>query len=173
MVAALAMNSQSSPSRCRPRARPQRAESIRKPGAGRAFTTVPTGHGTLSAPNRWADKRSFKTFEAAHSAAMNIKSRFPILQVSIYDKVRNSRTPVNRPSQSESRTYRHLVARKALRLHQKEISGFVHAQMQKHFWQDRIENYCALAVKTGFIGAGNPGPGHATRSDLISLKNHA
>jgi hypothetical protein len=45
--------------------------------------------------------------------------------------------------------------------------------MQKHFWQDRIENYCALAVKTGFIGAGNPGPGHATRSDLISLKNHA
>jgi hypothetical protein len=32
-------------------------------------------------------KRSFKTPEAARSAALEIKSRFPVLQVSIYDSV--------------------------------------------------------------------------------------
>jgi hypothetical protein len=32
-------------------------------------------------------KRSFKTPEAARSAALEIKSRFPALQVSIYDSV--------------------------------------------------------------------------------------
>jgi hemolysin activation/secretion protein len=42
-------------------------------------------------------KRSFKTSEAARSAALEIKSRFPILQVSIYDNVSNSRTVVDVP----------------------------------------------------------------------------
>jgi hypothetical protein len=39
-------------------------------------------------------KRSFKTPEAARSAAMEIKARFPALQVSIYDDVSKSRTVV-------------------------------------------------------------------------------
>jgi hypothetical protein len=39
-------------------------------------------------------KRSFKTPEAAQSAAMEIKTRFPALQVSIYDDVSKSRTVV-------------------------------------------------------------------------------
>jgi hypothetical protein len=39
-------------------------------------------------------KRSFKTTEAVRSAAMEIKSRFPALQVSIYDTVTGSRTVV-------------------------------------------------------------------------------
>jgi hypothetical protein len=42
-------------------------------------------------------KRSFKTSEAARSTALEIKSRFPILQVSIYDNVSNSRTVVDVP----------------------------------------------------------------------------
>jgi len=42
-------------------------------------------------------KRSFKTPEAARSAALEIKSRFPILQVSIYDSVSKSRTVVDVP----------------------------------------------------------------------------
>jgi hypothetical protein len=37
----------------------------------------------------------------------------------------------------------------------------------------RTENYCALAVTTGFIGAGSPGSGHATRFALISLTMRA
>ena len=41
-------------------------------------------------------KRSFKTSEAARSAALEIKSRFPSLQVSIYDGVTKSRTMVGR-----------------------------------------------------------------------------
>jgi hypothetical protein len=40
-------------------------------------------------------KRSFKTPEAARSAALEIKSRFPILQVSIYDSVSKSRSVVD------------------------------------------------------------------------------
>ena len=40
-------------------------------------------------------KRSFKTPEAARLAAMEIKSRFPTLQVSIYDTVSRSRTVVD------------------------------------------------------------------------------
>ncbi len=40
-------------------------------------------------------KRSFKTPEAARSAAMEIKARFPALQVSIYDDVSKSRTVVD------------------------------------------------------------------------------
>ena len=40
-------------------------------------------------------KRSFKTSEAARSAALEIKSRFPALQVSIYDGVTKSRTMVD------------------------------------------------------------------------------
>jgi hypothetical protein len=40
-------------------------------------------------------KRSFKTPEAARSAAMGIKARFATLQVSIYDDVSKSRTVVD------------------------------------------------------------------------------
>src|SRR6516164_2024169 len=42
-------------------------------------------------------KRSFKTSEAARSAALEIKSRFPALQVSIYDGLTKSRTMVDVP----------------------------------------------------------------------------
>ena len=45
-------------------------------------------------------KRSFKTSEAALSAALKIKSRFPALQVSIYDGVTTSRTMVDVPKSS-------------------------------------------------------------------------
>ena len=45
-------------------------------------------------------KRSFKTFEAAHSAALGIKTRFPVLQVSIYDGVNKSRTVLDVPGSS-------------------------------------------------------------------------
>ncbi|MGA7453072.1 MAG: hypothetical protein WBW73_17935 [Rhodoplanes sp.] len=40
-------------------------------------------------------------------------------------------------------------ARKVLRLHQKEIAGFVHAQMQEHFWQDTQVEY-EVVVTRGF-----------------------
>ena len=42
-------------------------------------------------------KRSFKTPEAAQAIALEIKARFPILQVSIYDNVTNLRTVVGGP----------------------------------------------------------------------------
>jgi hypothetical protein len=42
-------------------------------------------------------KRSFKTPEAAQAMALEIKARFPIPQVSIYDSVSNSRTLVGEP----------------------------------------------------------------------------
>ena len=42
-------------------------------------------------------KRPFKTSEAARSAALEIKSRFPVLQVSIYDSETRSRTMVDLP----------------------------------------------------------------------------
>ena len=42
-------------------------------------------------------KRSFKTAEAARSAALEIKTRFPTLQVSIYDGSSKSRTVVGLP----------------------------------------------------------------------------
>ena len=45
-------------------------------------------------------KRSFKTPEAARSAALEIKSRFPALQVSIYDSVSKSRTMIDVPESS-------------------------------------------------------------------------
>jgi hypothetical protein len=45
-------------------------------------------------------KRSFKTPEAARSAALEIKSRFPALQVSVYDSLNNSRTVVDVPKSS-------------------------------------------------------------------------
>jgi hypothetical protein len=45
-------------------------------------------------------KRSFKTPEAARSAALEIKSRFPTLQVSIYDSVGRSRTMIDVPKSS-------------------------------------------------------------------------
>lgn len=40
-------------------------------------------------------------------------------------------------------------ARKVLRLHQREIARFVHAQMQKHFWQDMDVDY-EVVVTRGF-----------------------
>lgn len=40
-------------------------------------------------------------------------------------------------------------ARKILRLHQREIARFVHAQMQKHFWQDTDVDY-EVVVTRGF-----------------------
>ena len=42
-------------------------------------------------------KHSFKTAEAARSAALEIKTRFPALQVSIYDGSSKSRTAVEFP----------------------------------------------------------------------------
>jgi hypothetical protein len=42
-------------------------------------------------------KRSFKTPEDAQAMALEIKTRFPILQVSIYDSASNSRTVVDGP----------------------------------------------------------------------------
>ena len=42
-------------------------------------------------------KRSFKAPEAAQAMALEIKARFPILQVSIYDSASNSRTVVGGP----------------------------------------------------------------------------
>ena len=45
-------------------------------------------------------KRSFNTSEAARSAALEIKSRFPTLQVSIYEGVTKSRTMVDVPKSS-------------------------------------------------------------------------
>jgi hypothetical protein len=47
-------------------------------------------------------KRSFKTPEAARTAALEIKSRFPTLQVSVYDTVLGSRTILD-SSQSASK----------------------------------------------------------------------
>jgi len=43
-------------------------------------------------------KGSFNTLEAARSAATQIKSGFPILQVSIYDSVSKSHTLVDLPA---------------------------------------------------------------------------
>ena len=45
-------------------------------------------------------KRSFKTSEAARSAAQEIKARFPALQVSVYDSTTKSRTMVDVPKSS-------------------------------------------------------------------------
>jgi hypothetical protein len=45
-------------------------------------------------------KRSFKTPEAARAAALEIKSRFPVLQVSICDSVSKSLTMVDVPKSS-------------------------------------------------------------------------
>ncbi|AWM10760.1 DEAD/DEAH box helicase [Bradyrhizobium symbiodeficiens] len=42
-------------------------------------------------------------------------------------------------------------ARKILRLHQREIARFVHAQMQSHFWQD-VEVEYDVVVTRGFTG---------------------
>ncbi len=39
-------------------------------------------------------KRSFKTREAARSMGLEIKGRFPALQISIYDNVTKSRTMI-------------------------------------------------------------------------------
>ena len=47
-------------------------------------------------------KSSFNTFEAARSGAMQIKTGFPMLQVSIYDSVSTSYTLVDLPARSSS-----------------------------------------------------------------------
>ena len=43
-------------------------------------------------------KGSYKTSEAAQSAALAIKTSYPIVKVSIYDSVNNSHTLVELPS---------------------------------------------------------------------------
>jgi hypothetical protein len=48
-------------------------------------------------------KGSFHTFEETRSAAVQIKTGFPILQVSIYDSVSKSYTLVDSPARSSSR----------------------------------------------------------------------
>jgi hypothetical protein len=48
-------------------------------------------------------KGSFTTFEAARSAAVQIKTGFPVLQVSIYDDVSKSHTLVGLAAHSSSR----------------------------------------------------------------------
>jgi hypothetical protein len=45
-------------------------------------------------------KGSYKTSEAAQSAALEIKTAYPIVQVSIYDSVNNSHTLVGPPTAS-------------------------------------------------------------------------
>ena len=45
-------------------------------------------------------KGSYKTSEAAHSAGLEIKADYPIVQVSIYDSVDNSHTLVELPAAS-------------------------------------------------------------------------
>ena len=43
-------------------------------------------------------KGSYKTSEAAQSAALRIKTAYPIVQVSVYDSVDNTHTLVERPA---------------------------------------------------------------------------
>ena len=43
-------------------------------------------------------KGSYKTSEAAQSAALQIKTAFPIVQVSVYDSVDNTNTLVEAPA---------------------------------------------------------------------------
>ena len=45
-------------------------------------------------------KGSYKTSEAAHSAGLEIKTGYPIVQVSIYDSINNSHTLVKLPAAS-------------------------------------------------------------------------
>jgi len=45
-------------------------------------------------------KGSYSTSEAAQAAALIIKKNYPIVQVSVYDSVDNSNTPVEAPSAS-------------------------------------------------------------------------
>jgi hypothetical protein len=47
-------------------------------------------------------KSSFNTFDAARSAAVQVKTGFPILQVAIYDSVSKSRTLVDLAARSSS-----------------------------------------------------------------------
>ena len=43
-------------------------------------------------------KSSYTTAEAARAAALAIKKRYPVVQVSIYDSVESTRTPVEAPA---------------------------------------------------------------------------
>jgi hypothetical protein len=43
-------------------------------------------------------KGSYKTAEAAHAAALQIKTAYPIVQASVYDSVDNTHTIVERPA---------------------------------------------------------------------------
>jgi hypothetical protein len=50
-------------------------------------------------------KGSYKTAEAAQSAALAIKIRYPIVKVSIYDSVDNSHTLVELPGAASQRAF--------------------------------------------------------------------
>jgi hypothetical protein len=71
----------------------ERAEEVRS-----EQSQPETGHYLLQVDRQ--TKRSFKTPEAARLAAVEIKARFPALQVSIYDDVSKSRTLVDAPGSS-------------------------------------------------------------------------
>jgi hypothetical protein len=45
-------------------------------------------------------KASYRTSEAAHSAALEIKTRYPVVKVTIYDSTDGSHTLVERPGAS-------------------------------------------------------------------------
>ncbi len=59
-------------------------------------TRPETGRYLLKVDNQ--TKGSYRTSEAAQSAAMEIKKGYPIVQVSIYDSVDNSHTLVQLPT---------------------------------------------------------------------------
>ena len=47
--------------------------------------------------SRWIGKRSYPTAEAAQSAAQVIKKGYPVVQVSVYDRVGSTNTLVELP----------------------------------------------------------------------------
>jgi len=48
----------------------------------------------------WQTKNSYTTSEAAQSAALTIKTGYPIVQVSVYDSVEHTYTMVETPAAS-------------------------------------------------------------------------
>jgi hypothetical protein len=61
----------------------------KRPEAGRYFLQVDR-----------QTKASYRTPEAAHSAALEIKTRHPVVKVTIYDSIDGSHTLVERPAAS-------------------------------------------------------------------------
>jgi hypothetical protein len=61
----------------------------KRPEAGRYFLQVDR-----------QTKASYKTSEAAHSAALEIKTRYPVVKVTIYDSIEGSHTLVEQPATS-------------------------------------------------------------------------